>query len=296
MDKEMNAVLDFDSSFRFTLSQDDLSEYNKGFVNWHKQPTIEISVVYEGAVDVYVPKQKKTVTAGDGFFILPGCLHSIRAATGYETAKYFTLIFHPEILYGFHGSYYDNAYYRPFTANSNQLFLFRSCDEWTDTLFPGLKWIADHCCERLGLKQCSASPPALRLKIQHILQDVWAQFAEHLSKEATGTSSSHTRKIYALTGFLHEHYAEKFSLTELAESVFMSRNECCRYFKQVMSMTMTEYLLEYRLSKAAELLETSGLSITEIAEKTGFCDVSYFIKKFREKTGITPKVYAKKNK
>ena len=71
----------------------------------------------------------------------------------------------------------------------------------------------------------------------------------------------------------------------------MSRNECCRYFKQMMNMTITEYLLEYRLSKAAELLETSGLSITEIAEKTGFCDVSYFIKKFKEKTGITPSTY-----
>lgn len=50
----------------------------------------------------------------------------------------------------------------------------------------------------------------------------------------------------------------------------MSRNECCWYFKQMMNMTITEYLLEYRLSKAAELLETSGLSISEIAWKTGF--------------------------
>ena len=49
------------------------------------------------------------------------------------------------------------------------------------------------------------------------------------------------------------------------------------------------------LSKAAALLETSGLSITEIAEQTGFCDVSYFIKMFRRKTGITPKAYAKRN-
>lgn len=56
-------------------------------------------------------------------------------------------------------------------------------------------------------------------------------------------------------------------------------------------MTITEYLLEYRLSKAAGLLETSGLSISEIAAKTGFCDVSYFIKKFKEKTRITPNAY-----
>lgn len=44
MDDEMNAVVAYDESFRLILSQDDLSEYHKGFVNWHKQPTVEISV------------------------------------------------------------------------------------------------------------------------------------------------------------------------------------------------------------------------------------------------------------
>lgn len=92
-------------------------------------------------------------------------------------------------------------------------------------------------------------PPDIRLKIQHCLQDIWVQFAEHLSQEEGTPSSVHTRKIYDLIGYLHEHYTEKFSLTALAETVFMSRNECCRYFKQAMNMTITEYLLEYRLSQ-----------------------------------------------
>lgn len=51
--------------------------------------------------------------------------------------------------------------------------------------------------------------------------------------------------------------------------------------------------MEKRLSKVAALLESSGLNVTEIAEQTGFCDVSYFIKMFRRKTGITPMAYAK---
>ena len=116
-------------------------------------------------------------------------------------------------------------------------------------------------------------------------------FAEKFPNEIRETTTPHTRKIFDLINYLNENYAEKFSLTELADSVSMSRNECCRYFKQMMNMTITEYLLEYRLSKAAELWETSGLSISEIAAKTGFCDVSYFIKKFKEKTRITPNAY-----
>lgn len=240
--------------------RDDLSEYHKGFVNWHKQKTVEISVVCEGAVDVYVPKQKKTVTAGDGFCVMPGCLHSICAAAGQETAKYYTLIFHPEILCGHHGSYFENAYYRPLADRGVPLFLLRAQDEWTKEVFSKLEWIAEHCVERWNVIPPIASPPEIRLEIQHCLQSVWARFADCLSREKTEISFTHTKKIYDLVGYLHAHYTEKFSLTALAESVFMSRNECCRYFKQTMHMTITEYLLEYRLSKAAELLETSGLS------------------------------------
>lgn len=292
-DSEMNAIVNLDPCFRFTFSNDDLSEFHKGFVNWHKQPTIEISVVCEGSVDVYVLKQKKTVVSGDGFCIMPGCLHSICATNGMESAKYFTMVFHPEILYGYRGSYFENAYYRPFADSDIPLFLFHVQDNWTKEIFSNLKWISEHCLERWDSVSLTESPPDIRLKIQHCLQDIWVQFAEHLSQEGN-QSSLHTRKIYDLIGYLHEHYAEKFSLTALAETVFMSRNECCRYFKQAMNMTITEYLLEYRLSKAAELLETSGLSITQIAGQTGFCDVSYFIKAFRQKTGITPKAYARK--
>lgn len=290
----MNAVGRIDPSFRFTFSHDDLSEYRKGFVNWHKQPTIEISVVVEGAVDVYVLKQKKTVAAGDGFCIMPGCLHSICAAAGQTTARYFTLIFHPEILCGYHGSYFENAYYRPIADSGTPLFIFHKGERWTQEIYTHLNWIAENCRECWESDPPTASSPETRLEIQHRLQKLWVQLAACLPHEQTDTHTAHTKKIYNLIGYLHAHYAEKFSLTALAESVSMSRNECCRYFKQAMNMTITQYLLEYRLSKAAELLETSGLSITEIAEQTGFGDVSYFIKMFRQKTGITPKAFAQR--
>lgn len=285
IDQDMNAIVPYDDAFRFILSRDDLSEYHKGFVNWHKQPTIEISIVYEGAVNVYVLEHEQTVAAGDGFFIMPGFLHSIRPASGHGSAKYFTLIFHPNILYGFHGSYYEEAYYRPIADCNTPFFTFSGQDEWAKEIFPKLKWVADRCPD---------TSPGFRLKTQHILQDVWALFATNLPDRAKPRAALRdTRKILNLVGYLHEHYQEKFSLAALAESVAMSRNECCRYFKKMMNMTITEYLMEYRLSKAASLLETSDMSIAQVAEHTGFCDVSYFIKMFRNKTGITPKAYAK---
>ena len=59
-------------------------------------------------------------------------------------------------------------------------------------------------------------------------------------------------------------------------------------------MTPWEYLLEYRLSRSMELLEKKDLNISEIAEMTGFCTVSYYITAFKRKTGDTPLEYRKK--
>lgn len=282
-DPELNAILDLDESFRFLVSKDDLDEYDKGFVNWHKQPTIEISVVCEGAVNVYVLEQEITVSAGDGFFIMPGYLHSIRPTPQAEAAKYFTLIFHPEILYGTHGSYYEKSFYLPFLNSNTPYYTFSNKDIWTEPIFAKLKEIAE---------QYPNTSPEFYLQTQHTLQDVWVSFSKNLTLQAKPEHTArNNRKILELIHFLHEHYQEKFSLTAMAEHVSMSRNECCRYFKRMMNMTIMEYLLEYRLAVAKNLLETTDLSITAVSEQAGFCDVSYFIKIFHQKTGMTPKAY-----
>lgn len=282
-DTELNAIVEYDTTFPFLLSIDDLDEYSKGFVNWHKQTAIEISIVREGAVSVNVLENSRTVTAYNGFLIMPGYLHSIRSTEEYATAKYDTLIFHPQILYGFRNSFFDLAYYRPMASGNTPCYFFNGDEEWTKPIYEKFCWIKDNYYET----------PQIRLEVQRLLQDTWVLFAKHLTQQDKQLIlPNNTKKILDLVGYLHKYYTEKFSLSNMAENVSLSRNECCRYFKKMMNMTITEYLTEYRLSQAISLLETSNLSITEISERTGFCDVSYFIKVFRQKTGTTPKVYA----
>lgn len=66
---------------------------------------------------------------------------------------------------------------------------------------------------------------------------------------------------------------------------------CCRYFKKMMNMSVSDYILEYRMSQALFLLDHSGLSITDIAFQCGFASTSYFIARFKEKMGVTPREY-----
>ena len=60
-----------------------------------------------------------------------------------------------------------------------------------------------------------------------------------------------------------------------------------------MGMTCVDYINEYRLKIATNLLETTDMSIMEIAVKVGVNNISYFNKIFKKKFNLTPKEYRK---
>ena len=95
------------------------------------------------------------------------------------------------------------------------------------------------------------------------------------------------RKCLILSG----HITEEITLKELADIACMSPTYFCRYFHQEMGKTPFAFLNEYRIKKAAILLDDSSLSVSDIAINCGFDNISYFIRKFKEYQGITPKKY-----
>lgn len=95
---------------------------------------------------------------------------------------------------------------------------------------------------------------------------------------------------------IEQHYAEPISLAALAESAHVSKSECLRCFKASLQTAPYQYLMEYRLSKAAELLCNTDLPISEVAARVGFSQASHFGKCFREKTGMPPRAYRKSKK
>lgn len=129
------------------------------------------------------------------------------------------------------------------------------------------------------------------------LQDIWILLFENLiSKQKDSIQNQHGAKLLSMIEYLHSSYNEKFSLSDMADKVNVSRGECCRFFKKMMHMTISQYLLEYRISKAIEMIEHTELTIAEISEEVGFSSNSFFIKSFRKKTGLTPLSYKKSYK
>lgn len=89
-------------------------------------------------------------------------------------------------------------------------------------------------------------------------------------------------------GFLDGKVTSGMSTNEVAEALHVSKHYLCHAFKQKTGMTLTEYLLDKRLSIASKLLLDKSLTVAEVAERSGFSSESYFISKFRMRYGITP--------
>nr|WP_249435990.1 AraC family transcriptional regulator [Paenibacillus sp. Marseille-Q4541] len=91
--------------------------------------------------------------------------------------------------------------------------------------------------------------------------------------------------------YIDSNFAEDISLDSLSQKAHLSKYYLVHTFAKYYGMSPINYLNEVRLRASKELLETTDLSISQIATSTGFSSQSYFSQSFRRSCGLTPSVY-----
>lgn len=89
---------------------------------------------------------------------------------------------------------------------------------------------------------------------------------------------------------------QHFSVHELSHMTGMSLTVLYKKLKAVTGMTVNEFVKSVQMNKAARLLRTTDLTISEISYKVGFEDRKYFSKEFKKRFGKTPSEYATGNR
>ena len=123
------------------------------------------------------------------------------------------------------------------------------------------------------------------------------QLAEHCQTRTEKVSRQEqiaADRMKQMLRFVEEHYAEELTVEKIAGCVALSESACLRSFRQLLGITPIQYVKQYRVERAAELLRSTRLKTGEIGEECGFSDGSYFIKTFRELKKCTPKEYRQK--
>ena len=92
-----------------------------------------------------------------------------------------------------------------------------------------------------------------------------------------------------------ERIYEKISLAWISKFTFFSVSYCEYVFKKETGMSITDYILEERISLAKRLLWENHYPLKKVAEMVGFSDYNYFARTFKKRTGYTPTEYIKKS-
>lgn len=95
--------------------------------------------------------------------------------------------------------------------------------------------------------------------------------------------------ISAVKAYIHEHLSGDLTLDHVSEQVFISPKYLSKLFKEETGIVYSEYVTSQRMERARELMTQREITVEQIASTVGYRTPAYFIKKFKEIHGCTPK-------
>ena len=260
-----------------------------GQIGWHWHEEIELSRVRKGRILCRAGSEEILLEEGQYLFVNSNALHTFCALPGYEDSEKETFLFRPGLisLPEPEGELY--ARYVAPIAECRALPLFR---------FDGPEpWQAEACAlfDQLFLAE-QDTRFGRELLNRAALIKMWLLFAEHKRGACENARLAESRlvnedRLKTMLIFIQQHYQENLTIDTIAASASISRSECFRCFKRAINKKPIEFLTEFRIERAANLLLYSEMSIAEICYRCGFSSPSYFGKVFRSIAGSTPRAY-----
>ena len=121
-------------------------------------------------------------------------------------------------------------------------------------------------------------------------QEVQAQVEIALARSKR--LGSEAQRLVRLTmAYIHEHYAEGLSRSDLAANLAINERYLTRCFHDETGLAPFTYLLRYRLKQGRKMLEETQMSITDVAMAVGFSDSSHFCRMFQKEFRLSPSAY-----
>jgi AraC-like DNA-binding protein len=104
-----------------------------------------------------------------------------------------------------------------------------------------------------------------------------------------GADKAPRKTVNVVISYIQSHYMENLSNADIGQALNFHPNYLNRLMIKHAGRSLHQYLLYYRLTKALDKLQSTTLSVAEIAEESGFTDTGHFTKSFKKQFGCSPK-------
>ena len=246
--------------------------------HWHKE--FEILRVLKGCITVHLNNTEYTLNSGDILLIEGGCLHTGEP----KQCVYECVVFDPSMLKRQQNDTLEKyispiIYSKMYVRNA-----IDPCDqEITDSvsdLFEAIRTMGSY----------------FELKIYGLLFSLLAQLygKKYLIPSDKSVHSRQSQTVITLISWIEKNLSEPIDLNKLSSISGLSPKYLCRVFREYTSKTLVQYINELRIENACHEMSVNNKNITEASYASGFNDLSYFCKIFKQHKGITPKEFKKK--
>lgn len=256
---------------------------------WHWHEEYELSVMQKGEVPFSVGTDNITLKEGDVIFINTGILHAQSTSQASGTFCKRDIVFHGRLIYGSKYSVFWHRYVAPVAKAGVTLpYLHLRRD---------VPWEAAairHALEVLRLVE--ERPGGYEFDIRYHLSKIFVLISENIQRlEQIRDAENFQELLHAkkMLGFIQENYPENITLKDLARCSSLCEREVQRTFQNIIHQSPIQYLIQYRIEKACQMLDSGESSIIEISNSCGFSSPSYFSKTFKKLIGCQPREYRK---
>lgn len=242
-------------------------------LHWHRE--IEIIHVIEGKLALWLNNEKFELGADDLLFVGGGALHRGEP----EECRYECAVFDPRLVSG--------------QMNSRLSELIRPLCSGQASLMPKCKAANSAAIELLDTAKAECDYYELRLAalICELVRILYSEGAVSFDNAEDKRTSHRRAVITVLIEHIENNYAEKITLSELAELAGVNEKYLCRFFKEFTGYTPTDYINRLRIEHACYDMRFNHRNVTEAAYECGFNEISYFSKCFKKYKGVSPGKY-----
>ncbi|WP_396152020.1 AraC family transcriptional regulator [Flavobacterium sp.] len=246
---------------------------------WHYHPEYELTYIIKGGGYRLVGNSYENYTDGDLVLLGSNLPHTWSGkSTDSEQSEAIVIQFSKEFIAPFLG-FKESHFIKKMLEKSDRGIRFQAAQD----IVPKLMALV----ETNGMERI--------LKLLTLLEELSIHSYELITENSVHMiiSEKSELRINKVCSYIQNNYANKITLKEMADLIYVTESNFCKFFKKATGKTYSDYLNEMRIDEASRLLLHSEKTINQIAFECGFETLSYFNKVFLNKKKMTPSNYRK---
>lgn len=254
---------------------------------YHFHDLYELIWIKKSYGKLYAGKNMMNFQEGDIYLFGPGfghCFYNEKSFIDHGEKAHAIAIFFKEDFLGAH--LFDHAMF----AKIRDVLAKSTFGIKIETPSPGLYGLFEDIALQTGMEEL-----IIFLQLLHRISQYPSSSIKILNdtQSAIKLTNKDSARLEPVINYIMENFREDISSKTAAKLIYLNEAAFCRYFKSRTEQTFSQFVNHVRITHATNLLVNEEWDILRICYESGFNNLSYFNRQFREITGQSPKEYRK---